>query len=72
MDLIEKTHERFQDKKELIDFNLDGDRGYSYLCWAQQQNPVPDPPDFPEVLMVNVPGGNPADDNINVALKFLK
>lgn len=72
MTLIEKCHERFQDKKELIDFNLDGDRGYSYLCWAQQQNPVPDPADFPEELKVNVPGGDPADDNINVALKFLK
>jgi len=72
MTLIEKCHERFQDKKELIDFNLDGDRGYSYLCWAQQQNPVADPADFPEELKVNVPGGDPADDNINVALKFLK
>lgn len=72
MTLIEKCHERFQNKKDLIDFNLDGDRGYSYLCWAQQQNPTADPPDFPEELKVNVPDGDPADDNINVALRFLK
>ena len=72
MTLIERCHDRFQDKKELIDFNLDGDRGYSYLCWAQKQKPTPDAPDFPEKLKVNVPGGDPSDDNINVALKFIK
>lgn len=71
MTLIEKSHERFQDKKDLIDFNLDGDRGYSYLCWTQHQDEL-DPPNFPEKLKVNVPGGNPIDNNINVKLKFLK
>ena len=55
MTLIEKCHERFQDNKNLIDFNLDGDRGYSYLCWTQHQNPVADPSDFPGKLEVSVP-----------------
>lgn len=72
MTLIEKCHERFQEKKELIDFNLDGDRGYSYLCWAQQQESVADPSDFPKKLIVNIPGGDPIDDNINVKLNFIK
>jgi Zinc dependent phospholipase C len=72
MTLIDKCHERFQEKKELIDFNLDGDRGYSYLCWAQHQKPAPDSSDFPEKLIVNVPGGDPIDDNINVKLNFIK
>lgn len=72
MTLIEKCHERFLEKKELIDFNLDGDRGYSYLCWAQQQKSVADLPDFPKKLIVNVPGGDPSDDNINVKLNFIK
>jgi fluoride ion exporter CrcB/FEX len=70
--LTEKCHERFQDKKELIDFNLDADRGYSYLCWTQQQNPAADQPDFPEKLMVNIPDGSPSEVNINVALRFIK
>jgi hypothetical protein len=72
MTLIEKCHERFQEKKELIDFNLDGDRGYSYLCWAQQLESVVDPSDFPKKLKVNVPGGDPSDDDIKVKLNFIK
>ncbi len=72
MDLIEKTFERFADKEDLIDFNLDGDRGYSYLCWTQKQTSSTDAPDYPEKLKVNVPGGDPSDDNINVNLRFIK
>jgi hypothetical protein len=71
MTLIDKCFERFQDKKALIDFNLDGDKGYSYLCWTQNQG-SPDAPDFPKELKVNVPGGDPSDDNINVKFNFLK
>ena len=72
MDLIEKTFEHFADKKEVIDFNLDGDRGYSYLCWTQIQNSAADDPDYPGKLKVNVPGGDPSDDNIKVDLRFIK
>jgi len=72
MTLIEKCHERFQDKKNLIDFNLDGDRGYGYLCWTQNQG-SPDAPDTPKVLQVNNPTDNdPNNDNIRVNLNFLK
>lgn len=70
--LINKCFERFQDGKNLIDFNLDADRGYSYLCWTQNQSTIPDAPDFPTKLQVNVPGGNPSDDNVSVNLNFLK
>lgn len=72
MTLIEKCFERFSKGKKLIDFNLDGDRGYSYLCWTQKQSSTPDAPDFPKELRVNVPGGDPSDDNINVKFNFLK
>lgn len=72
MDLIEKSFERFLEKKELIDFNLDGDRGYSYLCWTQVQKGAADAPDYPGELNVNVPGGDPSDDTINVDLRFIK
>jgi Zinc dependent phospholipase C len=71
MTLIDRCFERFQDGKGLIDFNLDGDKGYSYLCWTQNQG-GPDAPDFPKKLKVNVPGGDPSDDNINVKFNFLK
>lgn len=71
MTLIDRCFERFQDGKGLIDFNLDADKGYSYLCWTQNQG-GPDAPDFPKKLQVNVPGGDPSDDNINVKLNFLK
>jgi len=72
MTLIEKCHERFQDKKNLVDFNLDGDRGYGYLCWTQNQG-GPDAPDAPKVLQVNNPTDNdPGNDNISVQLNFLK
>ena len=72
MNLIEKSHDRFMERKEFIDFNLDGDRGYAYLCWVQEKNRQVDAPDFPDKLKVNVPGGNPNDDNINVGVRFIK
>jgi hypothetical protein len=71
MTLIEKSYERFQNGKNLIDFNLDGDRGYSYLCWTQNQNGV-DKPDFPRRLIVNDPSGTPAAQNMSVKLNFIK
>jgi hypothetical protein len=62
MNLIEKSHERFQNNKNLIDFNLDGDRGYAYLCWTQQKDTGVNPSDFPENLVVSP----------SVQLKFIK
>lgn len=62
MNLIEKMYERYSDKKELIDFNLDGDRGYSYLCWTQQQAGTTDAPDLPDKL----------SDTPKVTARFIK
>ena len=59
----------FANKKNLPDYNLDGDRGYGWPCWdvspavtfnpATNKNKAPDPlaPDAPE----NVPPGAPAE-----------
>lgn len=72
MTLIEKSHQRFQEKKNLIDFNLDGDRGYGYLCWTQNRK-TPDAPEKPSQLEVNNPtDADPTNDNVRVQLNFLK
>ncbi|WP_316815089.1 zinc dependent phospholipase C family protein [Pedobacter nyackensis] len=72
MTLIEKSHQRFQEKKNLIDFNLDGDRGYGYLCWTQNRI-TPEPPEKPDQLKVNNPTDtDPTNDNVRVQLNFLK
>jgi hypothetical protein len=69
MILIGKCFERFQENKNLIDFNLDGDRGYSYLCWTQRKDDTTNPPENPEELIVNVPASTP---NNTVKLNFIK
>ncbi|MBK8622538.1 MAG: zinc dependent phospholipase C family protein [Saprospiraceae bacterium] len=53
MTLIEKSHERIQQNQNIVDFNLDGDRGYSYLCWTQTKDSEPNEVDFPEQLVIN-------------------
>jgi len=46
-----KSYERWKEGKKLLDFNLDGDRGYAYPCWTQvQKNGDEDTPDFPKEL----------------------
>lgn len=39
----------------LPDFNLDGDRGYGYLCWMQRGDPAPDFPN-PINSVATLPG----------------
>ena len=72
MMLIDKTFERMDKKQNIADFNLDGDRGYSYLCWVQNLGGNPDKPDEPKELEVNIPGGTPAEVNRTIELNFLK
>lgn len=43
--LIEAMYERVRKGDDLPDFNLDGDRGYGFLCWSQQGDPAADFPD---------------------------
>ena len=50
--LSETMYDRIRRREAIPDFNLDGDRGYGYLCWVQQGDPAPDFPD-PVVVTVN-------------------
>ena len=43
--LAEAMYEQVKAGGELPDFNLDGDRGYGFLCWSQQGDPASDFPD---------------------------
>ena len=43
--LAEVLYEHVRTGRELPDFNLDGDRGYGFLCWSQQGDPASDFPD---------------------------
>jgi hypothetical protein len=43
--LVEALYDRVKAGDDLPDFNLDGDRGYGYLCWSQAGDPAPDFPD---------------------------
>ncbi len=42
--LFQAMYDRSQNGKPLPDFNLDGDRGYGFLCWQQKGDPAPDFP----------------------------
>lgn len=45
LSLTEAMYDLHQTGSPLPDFNLDGDRGYGYLCWSQRGDPAPDFPD---------------------------
>lgn len=44
LDLTAAMYDRHALGEPLPDFNLDGDRGYGYLCWSQRGDPAPDQP----------------------------
>jgi hypothetical protein len=66
MDLTQAIYDRWKTGKPFPDFNLDGDRGYAYLCWSQKSASSVDASDFPKELSVNA---NPA---ATVDLRFIK
>ncbi len=45
LSLTQALYDRQQAGGRLPDFNLDGDRGYGFLCWQQQGDPAADFPD---------------------------
>jgi Zinc dependent phospholipase C len=49
LDLTEAMYDQVKGMGSLPDFNLDGDRGYGYLCWMQANDPAPD---FPNPIVV--------------------
>jgi hypothetical protein len=54
LDLTEAMYDQIKGGRPVPDFNLDGDRGYGYLCWRQVSDPAPD---FPNPIVV---AANPA------------
>jgi hypothetical protein len=49
LDLTEAMYDQVKRGRLVPDFNLDGDRGYGYLCWMQANDPAPD---FPNPIVV--------------------
>lgn len=44
LDLTAAMYDWQAQGNRMPDFNLDGDRGYGFLCWAQRGDPAPDTP----------------------------
>jgi hypothetical protein len=61
--LTQSLYDRLRTGKEVPDFNLDGDRGYGYLCWTQDGDPAPD---FPDPIVVAI------DPTRSVDLHFIR
>lgn len=55
MMLTKKSYDRWKKNKNIIDFNLDADRGYGYLCWNQVQKGVENKSDYPQKLDTSQP-----------------
>ena len=63
LELTAALYDRVRSGRGIPDFNLDGDRGYGYLCWSQRGDPAPD---FPDPLVVV------ADPAAVIALNFIR
>jgi hypothetical protein len=63
LSLTQDMYDRIKGGGPVPDFNLDGDRGYGYLCWSQAGDPAPD---FPDPIAVAT---NPA---ATIALNFIR
>lgn len=61
--LTEALYDQVRRRAPIPDFNLDGDRGYGYLCWAQPGDPASD---FPDPIIVAATPAAP------VALNFIR
>jgi hypothetical protein len=67
LDLTEAIYDKWKTGKPFPDFNLDGDRGYAYLCWSQLKSASSvDAPDFPNEISVK------ANPTSTVQLRFIK
>lgn len=60
--LSEMLYGRWSSGDRLPDFNLDGDRGYGYLCWSQPG----ERPNEPEPLRTNKDAGDSYSVQLNV------
>jgi hypothetical protein len=66
VDLSSVLYEHWFLDENLPDFNLDGDRGYAYLCWTQNINGA-EPPNLPQKLITHVDDPFPPE----VMLEFI-
>ena len=63
LDLTGALYDRWFQGLPLPDFNLDGDRGYGYLCWTQ----IGDAVNAPTMLVTNLNAADPT----TVSLRFI-
>lgn len=73
--LTENIYDRWKVNKPIPDFNLDGDRGYAYMCWSQVNNTTPptiEDSDSPMELRAKDDPANPTDQDEIVRLRFIQ
>lgn len=75
LDLIENIYDRWKVAKDFPDFNLDGDRGYGYMCWSQENKTSPptiEDSDSPKELRAKDDSLDPTDQDEIVKLRFIQ
>jgi hypothetical protein len=73
--LTENLYNRWKADKPIPDFNLDGDRGYAYMCWSQENKTTPptiEDSDSPQELRAKDDPANPTDQDEIVQLRFIQ
>lgn len=68
--LAETMYDSQRQGNPLPDFNLDGDRGYGFLCWSQRGDPAADFPD-PLVSDINPPSPS-APVPVPIPINFIR
>jgi hypothetical protein len=75
LDLTESSYNRWKVAKPFPDFNLDGDRGYGYMCWSQENETTPptiEDSDSPKELRAKDDPLDPTDQDEIVQLRFIQ
>jgi hypothetical protein len=75
LDLTENIYDRWKTSKPIPDFNLDGDRGYGYMCWSQENETSPptiEDSDSPNELRAKDDPSDPTDQDEVVQLRFIQ
>jgi hypothetical protein len=73
--LAENIYDRWKTNRPIPDFNLDGDRGYGYMCWSQVNQTSPptiEDSDSPKELRAKDDPANPTDQDEVVQLRFIQ
>ena len=73
--LTENIFSRWRMGKKIPDFNLDGDRGYAYMCWSQENKTEPptiEESDSPKELRAKDDPANLTDQDEVVQLRFIQ